>query len=101
MDIRRTTSRYPMESYAVFAILLGSLLLRWALIFRGGQYFFSDEQRYQTSRETAELLLQGQLREAALRLFSAPEHLGYKVIGIFPALIEHIVGPSLVLPTLF
>jgi len=101
MDIQRTKIKYPIETYVVVAILLGSLLLRWALVFRGGQYFFSDEQRYQTSQQMTELLLQGQIREAASKLYSAPEHLGYKAIGIIPALLEHIVGPSLVLPAMF
>ena len=31
----------------------------------------------------------------------SPEHLGFKVIGILPALVEHIVGPTLVLPAMF
>lgn len=101
MDIQRPESRYTIESYAVLAILLASILLRWVLVFQGGQYFFSDEQRYQTSQQMTELLLHGQVREAALKLFSAPEHLGYKVIGMIPALLEHIIGQSLVLPAMF
>lgn len=78
-----------------------SILLRWILVFQGGQYYFSDEQRYQTSQAMTELLLQGNVSEASLQLFSMPEHLGYKVIGIVPALLENIVGPSLVLPAMF
>ena len=101
MDNQHSESRYTIETYAVIAILLASILLRWALVFRGGQYFFSDEQRYQISQEMTELLLRGQAWEAASRLFSAPEHLGYKVIGILPALLEHIIGQSLVLPAMF
>ena len=101
MDIQRPESRYTIESYVVLAILLASILLRWALVFQGGQYFFSDEQRYQTSQQMTELLLHGQVREAALKLFSAPEHLGYKVIGMIPALLEQILGRSLVLPAMF
>jgi hypothetical protein len=91
----------PKDNYWVIIILLASILLRWILIFQGGQYYFSDEQRYQTSQEMAELLLHGKVGEAGLKLFSTPEHLGYKVIGIVPALLERIVGQSLVLPALF
>ena len=85
----------------VVLILFASMLLRWLLVFQGGQYYFSDEQRYQTSQQMTELLLQGKAREAGLLLFSTPEHLGYKVIGIIPALLERILGPSNVLPAMF
>jgi hypothetical protein len=71
------------------------------LIFQGGQYYFSDEGRYRISQEMTELLLQGKVRDAGLLLFSAPEHLGYKVMGTAPALLERIVRQSLVLPALF
>jgi hypothetical protein len=91
----------PKDNYWVIIILLASILLRCILIFQGGQYYFSDEQRYQTSQEMAELLLHGKVGEAGLKLFSTPEHLGYKVIGIVPALLERIVGQSLVVPALF
>jgi len=101
MGIQRTESRNSIETYVVPAILLASLLLRWALVFRGGQYFFSDEQRYGTSQEMTKWLLQGQVREAASKLFSAPEHLGYKVIGMIPAFLEHFMGQSLAMPAMF
>ena len=81
--------------------MLVSLALRWILIFQGGQYYFSDEQRYETSRITTELLLQGNYGEALTQLFTAPEHLGYKVIGIIPAILEQLTRESLVIPALF
>lgn len=77
---------------------MGSLFLRGILILRGGQYYISDETRYETSRDAARLLLQGQLGEALQEFTILPEHVGFKVIGIVPALIEQITGPSLVLP---
>ena len=90
-----------MSRYWVIGILIISIFLRWLLIFQGGQYFFSDEERYQISQRMTELLLQGRVAEAGLQLFSTPEHLGYKVIGMIPASLERIVGPSLVLPAIF
>ena len=82
-------------------ILAISLLLRWILILRGGQYYFSDEQRYETSRAVADLTLQGNFSQAASSLFTAPEHVGFKIIGIIPAVLETLTRESLVLPALF
>lgn len=77
------------------------MLLRWALVLRGGQFYFSDEHRYEVSREVANLILYGNVSEALSRLFMAPEHLGFKIIGILPAFVEQLVRPSLVIPALF
>ncbi len=89
------------QSYRVTIILSVSLATRWYLIFQGGQYYFSDEQRYETSRAFAKLLLAGNFSEAFSHLFTAPEHLGFKIIGIIPAFIEQLTRESLVLPALF
>src|SRR6266498_322295 len=89
------------RTWMVISILLISLILRWILIFRGGQYYISDETRYIASQDAVGLFLQGQIGEAFSHLASSPEHLGFKIIGIFPALIEHIIGPSLIMPAMF
>jgi len=81
--------------------LLVSLFLRWILIFRGGQYYFSDEQRYETSRIVADLTLHGKFSEALSQLFTAPEHLGFKTIGLIPAIVEYLTRESLVIPAIF
>ena len=101
MDIKSPPLEQPKARYWVIGILIISILVRWILIFQGGQYYFSDEQRYQTSQVMTELLLQGKAPEAGLQLFSTPEHLGYKVIGMIPAWLERTVGSSLVLPAIF
>lgn len=82
-------------------ILLLSLVLRWTLVLRGGQYYFSDEQRYETSRAFVKFAVSGNFTEAFLQLFTAPEHLGFKIIGILPALVEQITRESLAVPALF
>lgn len=89
------------HKWIVIIVLLVSFLLRFALILQGGQYFNSDETRYEASREAARFLGQGQPREALQQLTVLPEHLGFKVMGLIPALAEQIVGPSLVLPAAF
>jgi len=95
---RNLRSSHP---WLVISVLFVSLILRWILIIRGGQYYISDETRYEVSRNAARLLLQGQVGEALKQFTLSPEHLGFKVIGIIPALLEHVVGASLVLPALF
>jgi len=82
-------------------ILLISLALRWVLVLRGGQYYFSDEGRYESSRAFVGLLLAGDPSSAFAKLFIAPEHLGFKLIGIIPALLEQLTRESLALPALF
>jgi hypothetical protein len=87
--------------WIVISILLLSLILRWILIFRGGQYYNSDETRYEVSREAAQSLMQGNFGEALKQFTFSPEHLGFKVIGLLPALVEQVTGPSLAMPAMF
>jgi hypothetical protein len=89
------------RNWVVISTLFISLFLRWVLILRGGQYFNSDETRYLVSLDAARLLRQGQLGEALRQFTISPEHIGFKIVGIIPALTEHIVGPSLVVPAMF
>lgn len=91
----------PDHRWGVAAILFISLILRWILIFRGGQYYFSDEQRYETSRAVADLIASGNFNQALAQLFIAPEHLGFKIIGIIPALFEQFTRESLIIPAHF
>ncbi len=85
----------------VAIILAVSLALRWGLILKDGQYYFSDEGRYETSRTFAKLAIDGKLNEAFSQFFIAPEHLGFKIIGIIPAVFEQFTRESLVIPALF
>ncbi|HSL43756.1 MAG TPA: hypothetical protein VK897_10015 [Anaerolineales bacterium] len=89
------------SNWIIVGILVVSLLHRWTLIFRGGQYYISDETRYEVSRDAARYLAQGQVGEALKQFTLSPEHLGFKVIGIIPALLEHITEPSLAMPAMF
>lgn len=98
LEDQRAPSARP---WIVLTILLLSLILRWGLVVRGGQYYFSDEHRYEVSQKVVDLILKGQLAESLSQIFTAPEHLGFKVIGVLPALIEKLTGPSLVIPALF
>lgn len=89
------------ERYTVKIILAISLLLRWMLVFRGGQFYFSDEGRYETSRAVVDRFASGNFAEGFTQLFTAPEHVGFKIIGILPALAERVTRESSILPALF
>jgi hypothetical protein len=93
--------RKTKHDRSVILILLISLTLRGLLIVQGGQYFFSDEGRYESSRAFAKLALGGNLREAFQQFFIEPEHLGFKILGTLPALLEQFTRESLALPTVF
>ena len=99
----RTSSKFISANgkWLVVIILMISLILRWILIFRGGQYYNSDETRYEVSLAAARLLWRGQVGEALRQFTISPEHLGFKIIGTIPALTEHLIGPSLVIPAIF
>lgn len=99
MKVPHTQKSRP--AWTVLSFLLVSLLLRWLLILRGGQYYIADETRYEVSRDAARFVTQGQLGEALRQFTISPEHLAFKVVGIIPALVELVVGPSLVLPAIF
>jgi hypothetical protein len=100
-SVKKDSSGLPHLGWGTLGILIISLALRWALVLRGGQYYFSDEGRYEASRETAGLLLQGRVGEGLARLIISPEHLGFKFIGILPAMVENLTVESLLIPGLF
>lgn len=89
------------SSLWIAGVLLISLVLRWLLIFHGGQYYFSDEQRYEASRMVVDQSLQNETKEAFAQLFIWPEHIGFKIIGIIPAMMERFTGETLKIPALF
>ena len=59
-------------TWILISILLISLILRWILILRGGQYYISDETRYEVSRNAAQFLLQGQVGKGPDRIYPFP-----------------------------
>jgi len=74
--------------FFLMVVLLISLLLRWALVMQGGQLFNPDEYRYLTSRVIARELQKGNVQAAVTEATSKADHLGFKIIGILPALAE-------------
>lgn len=99
-QVSKTISFLKKHGFVIL-VLSVSALLRWMLIFRGGQFFFPDESRYGIAQDTAALLLDGKLRAALFTLTSEIAHLGFKAMALVPALIQNAFHTTTVLPAIF
>ena len=75
-------------------ILLLSCVLRVYLAFGGGQYFWPDESRYESSQYAVYHLARGEWRPAAEDLLGHADHLLFCWFGLPAALWEHFFGPN-------
>ncbi len=82
-------------------ILIVSTALRFALVLRGGQAFFPDEERYLTARKVIQHQQDGLITDALAELTKEADHLGFKILGLAPAWVEAQFGPNLQIPALF
>jgi hypothetical protein len=71
---------------AMLLLLLSAAGIRTFLVLRGGQYFDLDEGRYTQVARVLELLRTGDLNGAIDAVLRAPDHIGFRVIGLFPGL---------------
>ena len=79
----------------VLAVLLSSAAaLRFMLTRRGGQYFDWDEHRYGFSTLMLERLRAGDLGGVLDILFRYPEHPGFKIFGLGPAVLQQALHPG-------
>ena len=85
----------------VIVTLFISSVLRWILILRGGQFYFSDESRYGIAQDALVLMLEGKVRTGLLTLLDELAHVGFKLTALIPALFEHIFDTTLILPAIF
>ena len=82
-------------------IVLASLIVRCGLVLDGGQLFNPDEYRYLSSRIIAHDLLKHHYRDAMVAVTQEVPHLGFKIVGVLPALWEMTNGKDLIVPGLF
>lgn len=75
-----------------WAVLALAFTLRAVLVWRGGQLFWPDEDRFEIARKIAAALLDGRVHESVDLLFSHPDHLFFKVVALVPAAIESSAG---------
>jgi hypothetical protein len=95
------TTKFFKKHYLVISILLVSSVLRWALILRGGQFYFPDESRYGIAQDALVLLLDGKVKTALLTLLGELAHVGFKFTALIPAFFENKFGTTLALPAIF
>jgi hypothetical protein len=93
--------RFFEKQFFVIFVLSISAILRWILIFKGGQFYFPDESRYGIAQDAMALLLDGKIKTALLALVGELAHVGFKATALIPALLETVFHTSLVLPAVF
>lgn len=86
---------------ALVAVLATSLLVRVYLVLSGGLFYWPDERRYEVSRSLVDILREGDIGGALRGIAAAPDHVGYKILGVIPAAIEAALGADLRIPGLF
>jgi hypothetical protein len=91
----------PNDRLILGIILVISLFLRIKLIQNGGLFFFPDEDRYNTAREVVNLFEKNLKTEAFAKLTREADHLGFKVLGLFPAYMEYQWGENAKIPGIF
>lgn len=84
----------------LWLILSIAFVLRIILVVRGGQFYWSDERLYLTSRIATDLFVAGETG-LSMRAVLGAEHLLFKVIGLIPAFAEQVVGGTSRLPGVF
>ncbi|MCI0556363.1 MAG: hypothetical protein L0287_35930 [Anaerolineae bacterium] len=89
------------RQWLVPGILLIAFVLRVVLVFRGGQYYFPDEVRYENSWAVAGLILQGRFLDALALLTNGVEHIGFRTVAVIPALLGHLIDDTPRIPALF
>ncbi|MBK5279436.1 MAG: hypothetical protein JJE09_11300 [Bacteroidia bacterium] len=87
--------------FLFIAILIFSLLLRWGLVIHGGQFFNPDEYLYQYSRIIAKDIQNGHYTDALTEGTNSAGHMGFKIIGVLPALVEEKFGENALIPAFF
>jgi hypothetical protein len=93
----RTTFGSDPRHGLLAGLLAVSLLLRFVLIFSGGQFYWPDEGRYQEVRESVAALA-ARDRAAATKAFEEPAHVLFKALAAVPAGVELLRGEDSRIP---
>ncbi|MEO6244831.1 MAG: hypothetical protein ABIQ12_05300, partial [Opitutaceae bacterium] len=74
----------------VLAVLALALLLRLYLVAEGGAYYWTDEKRYNDTREAVGAIVERDVAGAAHFLLSKSDHIGFRWMALPPAIAERI-----------
>ncbi len=84
----------PRRHAFVLAVVGVSLVLRLCIVARGGDYYWADELRYESSRKVCAALAIGDLGAATTAMFSTSGHIGFRWLALVPAAAERAVYGS-------
>src|ERR1700728_3857860 len=90
IDLDRNSSAQvggSMGKSWITAIVAVSAALRLWLAASGGQAFWPDETRFQVSQHAVDHALKGHWHDSFSELFSSADHIGFKILGVVPALL--------------
>lgn len=73
-------------------LLLVALVLRLALVWGGGQFFWPDESRYAAAQDAFLVMADGHPRAGLTSLVAQGDHVGFKLLGLLPATLERLTG---------
>ena len=96
--MRRSIPFLGSPRRALLLLLLISLGLRLAIIFRGGQYFWADESRYGAAASAWDAWYHGHRHEALLLIAGTADHLGFKALMLAPAWLQIKTGATTAQP---
>jgi hypothetical protein len=93
---RILSGKWPRALF-LCAVLMFTVVTRILLVERGGQHFFYDEGKFGTAKEAAAILAKGHVREALVyavepHVATYADHIGFRLFGIAPALVEARFG---------
>jgi hypothetical protein len=80
------------ERVVLVVILVLAFALRVFLVRRGQQGFWADENRYYAAINAVTALAHGDFLGALRTVAGTADHLGFKVMMILPAALEHLLG---------
>ncbi|HEX2855281.1 MAG TPA: hypothetical protein VHO24_18745 [Opitutaceae bacterium] len=92
----------PERTYAwsLAVVLVVALVLRLAIVFHGGQFFWGDESRYLTAENAWKQWENGAGLRAGLReVMGSADHLGFKVMMLGPAWVQRHTTGSYLIPS--
>lgn len=76
----------------ILGLLLVAVLMRGWIVWSGGQFFWPDEGRYESSRTAVAMMASGRIGAGLASTVAQGDHVGFKLLGLVPAAFERLTG---------
>src|ERR1035437_89574 len=90
--------RMSLWDWRTAGLLCFCVMLRWLLVWNGGQFWFPDERRFWWSGEVVHCLVIGFWKQSLLPIVQLNQHPGFTFLGCVPVAIhwgwKHLAGIS-------